>query len=167
MVSARVAGGSPSREQRMNMSEVKYTYKACKVSEATEEEKNNAIQGWYGPSEEYARNQAESYVKWYDRRKPDSRYTPNRKRNIESKSWNGSPVSWFIARLPVPTDKDKYLVWSPSSKEPPTKILTSRKQAEVVAEKMSKDNPGEKFYIAKLEAYCEAPKVPAPTWVAE
>ncbi len=66
----------------------------------------------------------------------------------------GPAAKWRGAMLPLSTplveDTGKYLLWNPASRTPPTKIMTSKKQAYAVAEKMAEQEPGHKFYVAQL-----------------
>jgi hypothetical protein len=96
---------------------------------------------------------------------PDSYATNNRqiKVAIPVKGWKLGTggggrgdityVNKVTAVFPVNTLADLaqaprfHLVWSPESKEPPQKQMTSRSQARLVARKMAEANPGQKFYL--------------------
>lgn len=55
---------------------------------------------------------------------------------------------------------DRYIVWSPSSRQPSQQIFTSAKQARYVAYRMSEQNKGHVFYWSKLEGNAQCVELP-------
>lgn len=57
------------------------------------------------------------------------------------------------------SDSKFFIIWNPSSSQPSTRQFTSSAQARVVAERMAKSNPGEKFYVLEASEYYEVQAV--------
>lgn len=65
-----------------------------------------------------------------------------------------------VAKTVFDQTAERYIVWSPGSRQPSQQIFTSARQARYVAYRMTEENKGQVFYWAKLEGHSQWGELP-------